>query len=204
MTNTNLYKGDLPADHGITGSVAIDTETTGLNLGRDRLCLVQMCDAQGRVFMVQIAKGQKDAPNLVKMLKDKSILKLFHFGRFDIAALQMQLGVLTENVYCTKTASRLCRTFTDRHGLKDLCRDLLGVNISKQEQTSDWGAEELTGEQLAYAASDVLHLHALKAKLDVMLAREGRTAIAQKCFDFLPARSELDLAGWPDFDIFAH
>jgi len=199
-----MHQGDLPADVIITGSVAIDTETTGLNLARDRLCLVQLATADGAAHLVQIAKGQTAAPNLTRLLTDTSVVKLFHFGRFDIAALKAQFGTLTTNVYCTKTASRLCRTFTDRHGLKDLCKDLLGISISKQEQTSDWGATDLTGEQLAYAAQDVLHLHGLKAKLDVMLAREGRTALAQKCFDFLPARAELDLAGWPDFDIFAH
>ncbi|MGE3769854.1 MAG: ribonuclease D [Bdellovibrionales bacterium] len=204
MTSTHVFKGDLPADVKITGSVAIDTETTGLNLTRDRLCLVQMADASGKTYIVQIAKGQTSAPNLVRVLTDKSIKKLFHYGRFDIAIMKAAFDALCVNVYCTKTASRLCRTFTDRHGLKDLCKDLLGISISKQEQTSDWGADTLTGEQLAYAASDVIHLHALKAKLDEMLARENRTELAQKCFDFLPVRAELDLAGWPDFDIFAH
>jgi ribonuclease D len=207
MNNTSsiqMHRGDLPDSVKFAQSVAIDTETTGLNLARDRLCLVQLAGADGTAHLVQIAKGQTTAPNLTRLLTDTSVMKLFHFGRFDIAALKAQLGVLTTNVYCTKTASRLCRTFTDRHGLKDLCKDLLGVAISKQEQTSDWGAADLTGEQLAYAAQDVLHLHALKARLDVMLARENRTALAQQCFDFLPTRAELDLAGWPDFDIFAH
>lgn len=204
MTQTHIYQGDLPADVRITGSVAIDTETTGLSLSRDRLCLVQMADAAGNVYIIQIAKGQTSAPNLVRVLTDPTVLKLFHFGRFDIGMLLQCLGAVAAPVYCTKTASRLVRTFTDRHGLKDLLRDVLGVSISKQEQTSDWGAADLTGEQLAYAAGDVLHLHALKTKLDVMIAREGRTALAQKCFDFLPVRAELDVAGWPDFDIFAH
>jgi ribonuclease D len=201
---TNIYQGDLPDGVSITGSVAIDTETTGLSLSRDRLCLVQMATEDGRVFIIQIARGQTSAPNLVRVLTDANVLKLFHFGRFDIGMLLRTFGVSTAPVYCTKTASRLCRTFTDKHGLKDLCKDVLGIKIDKQEQTSDWGAGDLTGEQLAYAASDVLHLHALKKKLDAMIAREERTALAQKCFNFLPARAEIDLAGWPDFDIFAH
>jgi ribonuclease D len=203
MANT-LYKGDLPAGLSFGPIVAIDTETMGLNPHRDRLCLVQMSGGDGNAHLVQFAKGQYGAPNLKKLLADPNVLKLFHFGRFDIAMLEHHLGVRCEPVYCTKIAARLTRTFTDRFGLKDLCRDLLGVDLSKQQQTSDWGAEKLTDEQLAYAASDVLHLHALKNKLDALLAREGRTELAQAAFRFLPDRARLDLAGWPEVDIFAH
>jgi ribonuclease D len=200
----HLHRGDLPADIAFTGVVAIDTETMGLNPHRDRLCLVQLSAGDGVCHLVQIAPGEYEAPRLRAMLADPAVLKLFHFGRFDIAVLHHYLGVLTGPVYCTKIASKLVRTFTDRHGLKDLCRDLLGIDLSKQQQSSDWGAAELTDEQLRYAASDVLHLHALRAKLDVMLAREGRSAIAAACFGFLPTRALLDLAGWPEEDIFAH
>lgn len=199
-----LHKGDLPAPIPAGSVVAIDTETLGLNPHRDRLCLVQLSLGDGSADLVQIAAGQKKAPNLTKMLKDKSVLKLFHFARFDLAVLQHTFGLQASPVYCTKIASRLTRTYTDRHGLKDLCRDLLGVEISKQQQSSDWGAETLTEAQLAYAASDVLHLHALKAKLDVLLARDGRKELADACFRFLPARAALDLVGWPETDIFAH
>ncbi|MCU0820254.1 MAG: ribonuclease H-like domain-containing protein [Beijerinckiaceae bacterium] len=199
-----LHKGDLPAPIPAGSVVAIDTETLGLNPHRDRLCLVQLSLGDGTADLVQIAPGQKKAPNLVKMLKDKSILKLFHFGRFDLAVMQQTFGVQASPVYCTKIASRLVRTYTDRHGLKDLCRDLIGVEISKQQQSSDWGAETLTEAQMAYAASDVLHLHALKAKLDVLLVRDGRKELADACFRFLPARAALDLQGWPETDIFAH
>jgi ribonuclease D len=199
-----LHKGDLPAPIPAGSVVAIDTETLGLNPHRDRLCLVQLSLGDGTADLVQIAPGQKKAPNLVKMLKDKSILKLFHFGRFDLAVMQQTFGVQASPVYCTKIASRLTRTYTDRHGLKDLCRDLIGVEISKQQQSSDWGAETLTEAQMAYAASDVLHLHALKAKLDVLLVRDGRKELADACFRFLPARAALDLLGWPETDIFAH
>ncbi len=199
-----LHKGDLPAPIPAGSVVAIDTETLGLNPHRDRLCLVQLSLGDGTADLVQIAPGQKKAPNLVKMLKDKSVLKLFHFARFDLAVLQHTFGVQASPVYCTKIASRLTRTYTDRHGLKDLCRDLIGVEISKQQQSSDWGAETLTEAQMAYAASDVLHLHALKAKLDPLLLRDGRKELADACFRFLPSRAALDLLGWPETDIFAH
>ena len=199
-----LHKGDLPAPVPAGSIVAIDTETLGLNPHRDRLCLVQLSLGDGTADLVQIAPGQRKAPNLVKMLKEKSILKLFHFARFDLAVLQHTFGIQASPVYCTKIASRLTRTYTDRHGLKDLCRDLIGVEISKQQQSSDWGAETLTEAQLAYAASDVLHLHALKAKLDPLLVRDGRKDLADACFRFLPSRAALDLLGWPETDIFAH
>jgi len=200
----HLHHGDLPAGVGFGASVAIDTETMGLDPNRDRLCLVQLSAGDGVCHLVQFAKDAYAAPHLKALLTDPAVLKIFHFGRFDIAMLQRYLGVLTQPVYCTKIASRLTRTFTDRHGLKDLVRDLIGVELSKQQQSSDWGASELSDEQLRYAASDVLHLHALKAKLDAMLAREGRTQLAQACFDFLPTRALLDLGGWGAEDIFAH
>ena len=199
-----LHQGDLPGDYRPGESVAIDTETLGLNPHRDRLCLVQLSRGDGEADLVQIARGQTEAPNLVGMLVDPAVTKIFHFARFDLAILQKTFGQRVGPVYCTKIASRLTRTYTDRHGLKDLTRDLLGVEISKQQQTSDWGAEKLSEAQLAYAASDVLHLHALRAKLDGLLAREGRSEIARACFEFLPARAELDLLGWPETDIFAH
>ena len=203
MTNY-LYKGDLPDGLSLGPVVAIDTETMGLNPFRDRLCLVQMSSGDGNAHLVKVARGQKTAPNLQRMLADPAVLKLFHFGRFDIAALQHAFGTVTAPVYCTKIASKLIRTYTDRHGLKDLLLTLLEVDISKQQQTSDWGAEVLTEAQLAYAASDVLYLHRLKAELDARLAREGRIGTAQACFDFLPTRAALDLTGWPELDIFAH
>lgn len=199
-----LHKGDLPADHNLGPVVAIDTETLGLNPHRDRLCLVQLSRGDGSADLVQIPAGNAPAPHLQALLTDPKILKLFHFGRFDIAVLLNRFGVKTTPVYCTKIASRLVRTYTDRHGLKDLTRELLGVDLSKQQQSSDWGAETLTEAQCAYAASDVLYLHELRAKLDVLLAREGRTALAEAAFTFLPHRAELDLAGWPEIDIFAH
>jgi ribonuclease D len=198
-----LHRNDLPADVDLGPVIAIDTETMGLNPHRDRLCLVQLCGGDGQAHLVQLTDGY-DAPNLKALLTDPARLKLFHFARFDIAALQAYLGVVTAPVYCTKIASRLCRTFTDRHGLKDLVRDVLGVEISKQMQSSDWGAAALSPEQMRYAASDVLYLHALRAKLDEMLAREGRTELAASCFAFLPTRAALDLAGWNELDIFAH
>jgi ribonuclease D len=198
-----LYRDDLPDGVDLGPVIAIDTETMGLNHRRDRLCLVQLCGGDGQAHLVQM-RGDYAAPNLKALLTDQARLKLFHFARFDIAALQAYLGVVTAPVYCTKIASRLARTFTDRHGLKDLVRDVLGVEISKQMQTSDWGAESLSPEQLRYAASDVLHLHALRNRLDEMLAREKRTALAEACFAFLPARAALDLAGWEELDIFAH
>lgn len=199
-----LHQGDLPEDFVPCDSVAIDTETLGLVPHRDRLCLVQISRGDGAAELVQIAKGQTAAPRLVRMLADPAVTKIFHFARFDLAILQKTFGLRVGPVYCTKIASRLTRTYTDRHGLKDLVREMLGVEISKQQQTSDWGAERLTEAQMAYAASDVLYLHALREKLDAMLAREGRASIAQACFDFLPTRSELDLLGWPETDIFAH
>ena len=199
-----LHKGDLPDGLDLGPSVAIDTETLGLNPHRDRLCLVQLSRGDGDAELVQIAQGQTRAPNLERLLSDPKVLKIFHFGRFDLAVLRQTFGATPQPVYCTKIASKLTRTYTDRHGLKDLVRELLGVEISKQQQSSDWGAEKLSDAQLAYAASDVLYLHELKARLDAMLAREGRSALAAQCFAFLPARAELDLAGWPETDIFAH
>ncbi len=201
----HLHKSDLPDGLDLGPLVAIDTETMGLDPRRDRLCVVQLSSGDGDAHLVQIAQGQAAAPNLTRMLADPQVLKLFHFGRFDIAALKAAFGVTTAPVYCTKIASKLTRTFTDRHGLKDLLQELLGVEVSKQQQTSDWGAEVLTEAQLDYAASDVLYLHRLKAELDARLAREGRTDLARACFDFLPVRAELDLLGWGDTaDIFAH
>ncbi len=199
-----LHIGDLPDGLDLGASVAIDCETMGLHPHRDRLCLVQMSSGDGDAHLVQVARGQTSAPNLTAMLADPAVLKLFHFGRFDIAAMRHAFGVLAAPVYCTKIASKLVRTFTDRHGLKYLLQDLVGVDVSKHQQMSDWGAADLTEAQLAYAASDVLHLHRLKVELDRMLAREGRTELAQACFDFLPARAALDLEGWPEVDIFAH
>lgn len=199
-----LHRYDLPESVRFSGSVAIDTETMGLQPHRDRLCLVQLSAGDGTAHLVQFPEPRFDAPNLRAMLADPSILKLFHFARFDVAVLKHALGVTVAPVYCTKIASRLTRTFTDKHGLKDLVKDLCDVDLSKQQQSSDWGAPELTPEQMRYAASDVLHLHAMKTKLDAMLAREGRTELAQACFDFLPHRAQLDLAGWPELDIFAH
>jgi ribonuclease D len=202
--NIRLHRGDLPADLDMGNVVAVDTETMGLNPIRDRLCLIQLSRGDGNSELVQIPLGARAAPALKRLLEDPKVLKLFHFARFDIATLRHHLGIDCRPLYCTKIASRLVRTFTDRHGLKDLCKDLLGIELSKQQQSSDWGAQELTPEQLRYAASDVLHLHALKAKLDVMLAREGRVELAQSCFSFLPTRGELDLGGWDEPDIFAH
>lgn len=200
----HLHQNDLPDGLDLGPVVAIDTETMGLDPRRDRLCLVQMSSGDGDAHLVQIAPGQTSAPNLERMLTDPAVLKLFHFGRFDIAALQNAFGVTTAPVWCTKIASKMIRTYTDRHGLKDLLREMLEVDISKQQQSSDWGAETLTPAQMEYAASDVLHLHRLRAVLDGRLSREGRTDLARACFDFLPRRAELDLAGWPDVDIFAH
>jgi ribonuclease D len=200
-----LHEEDLPANVLGAGPIAIDTETMGLNTPRDRLCLVQISDGSGDEHLVRFAAGSDyAAPNLKAVLADPARLKLYHFARFDIAAIRHYLGVVAAPVYCTKTASRLIRTYTDRHGLKELVRELLSQDISKQQQSSDWGAPELSDAQKEYAASDVRYLHQLKALLDVRLEREGRTALAQACFDFLPARAELDLAGWPEVDIFAH
>ncbi|MBO6852634.1 MAG: ribonuclease D [Marivivens sp.] len=200
----HLYKGDLPDGLDLGPMVAIDCETMGLNPHRDRLCLIQMSGGDGNVHLIQIAKGQTEAPNLCRLLRDPNVLKLFHFGRFDIAAMYHTFGALAEPVYCTKIASKLVRTFTDRHGLKALLQELISVDISKYQQMSDWGAEDLTTAQLDYAASDVLYLHRLKEVLDGMLKREGRTELAASCFEFLPTRAKLDLAGWPETDIFAH
>ena len=200
----HLHHRDLPDDLAFGTSVAIDCETMGLNPHRDRLCLVQLSFGDGDAHMVQIEKGQDSAPNIERLLRDTAILKLFHFGRFDIAALYHAFGALAEPVYCTKIASKLVRTYTDRHGLKNLLEELLGVDISKLQQMSDWGATELTKAQLENAASDVLYLHHLKKKLDERLEREGRTDLAQAAFEFLPTRARLDLAGWPEIDIFAH
>ncbi|WP_142849020.1 ribonuclease D [Telmatospirillum sp. J64-1] len=200
----SYHRGDLPAGIDFGDMVAVDSETMGLNLHRDRLCVVQLSAGDGTAHVVHLPNRVYDCPNLKALLANPAVTKLFHFGRFDIAILQRHLGVVCAPVFCTKIASKLVRTNTDRHGLKDLCRDLLGVELSKQQQTSDWGADSLTDEQLAYAASDVLYLHALKAKLDVLLDREGRRDLAQACFDFLPGRAALDLNGWEEQDIFAH
>jgi ribonuclease D len=200
----HLHKGDLPAGLTLGKVVAIDSETMGLDLSRDRLCLLQLSAGDGVCHLVQFPRGEYDAPNLKALLSDPGVTKIFHFARFDVAAIRRYLGVDCAPVYCTKIASKLVRTYTDRHGLKDLCRELLGIEISKQQQSSDWGATALSQDQLAYAASDVLYLHELRAKLDVMLAREGRDGFAQACFDFLPTRAALDIAGWPEEDIFAH
>jgi len=199
-----LHRGDLPDLSRYTGAVAIDTETMGLEPHRDRLCVVQLSPGDGSADIVQIGRQIGPAPNLTRLLADTTKTKIFHFARFDIGMLYKWLGVMTGPVYCTKIASRLSRTYTDKHGLKDLTKELLGKDISKQQQSSDWGAEQLTEAQLAYAADDVLNLHALKNKLDVMLAREGREEIAAACFAFLPTRAKLDLAGWAAEDIFAH
>jgi ribonuclease D len=200
----HLYQNDLPDGLHLGPIVAIDCETMGLNPHRDRLCVVQLSSGDGDAHLVQVEKGQTEAPNLARMLRDPEVLKLFHFGRFDIAVMYHAFGALAAPVYCTKIASKLVRTFTDRHGLKYLLQELVEVDISKQQQTSDWGAATLTEAQKAYAASDVLYLHKLKTALDAMLVREGRTEMAQACFDFLPTRAKLDLAGWPEIDIFAH
>jgi ribonuclease D len=199
-----LHRGDLPNLSSYKGSVAIDTETMGLDPRRDRLCVVQLSNGDGSADVVQIPRDHSDAPNLKKLLGDPSVLKIFHFARFDVGVLYHALGVMPQPIYCTKIASRLVRTYTDRHGLKDLVREVLNVDLSKQQQSSDWGSDTLSEAQVAYAASDVLHLHALKEKLDVMLLREGRAELAKACFDFLPQRAKLDLSGWAEQDIFAH
>ncbi|HJQ58648.1 MAG TPA: ribonuclease H-like domain-containing protein [Vineibacter sp.] len=200
----HLHKGDLPAGLDLGPVVAIDTETMGLNPHRDRLCLAQLSSGDGDAHLVQFAKDSYEAPRLKALLVDPARLKLFHFARFDIAVLRQYLGVVTQPVFCTKIAARLVRTYTDKYGLKDLAKEMLGVEISKQQQSSDWGAEQLTDEQLAYAASDVLHLHKLKARLDALLDREGRRDLAEAAFRFLPYRAALDLEGWAGEDIFAH
>jgi ribonuclease D len=199
-----LHKGDLPTGLDLGPTVAIDTEALGLNPERDRLCLVQLSSGDGSAHLVQLARDGYEAPNLKRLLSDPNVLKLFHFARFDLAMLRRYLGVLAAPVYCTRTASKLARTYTDKHGLKDLVKELLDIDLSKQQQSSDWGAETLTEQQLAYAANDVAFLHRLKEALDAMLLREGRMDLAKACFAFLPARAELDLAGWAEGDIFAH
>jgi ribonuclease D len=199
-----LHRGDLPDISRYKGSVAVDTEAMGLDVRRDRLCVIQLSPGDGSADVVQIPVVNVNAPNLKKLMTDSSIEKIFHFARFDLAMINQALGVMPSPVYCTRTASRLARTYTDKHGLKDLARELLNVDMSKQQQSSDWGADKLTDAQLSYAASDVLYLHALKDKLDVMLAREGRTELAASCFRFLPDRARLDIAGWAAEDIFAH
>ena len=199
-----IHKGDLPAGVRFGEAVAIDTETLGLNPLRDRLCLVQLSAGDGNAEIVQIAAGQTSAPNLARLLADRAVTKIFHYARFDIAVLEHAFGVMAEPIFCTKIASRLTRTYTDRHGLKDVAKDLLDVEISKQQQSSDWGAATLSDAQLAYAASDVLHLHAMREKLLQRLDREGRRTLAEACFGFLPTRARLDLAGWGEEDIFAH
>jgi len=199
-----LHKGDLPDGLTFGDSVAVDTETMGLNPNRDPLCLVQLSAGDGNAHLVQLDRNTYNAPNLRALMGNEKVLKLFHFARFDVAMMQRYLGLVTTPIYCTKIASKLVRTYTDRHGLKDLARELVGVDMSKQQQSSDWGADTLTEAQLAYAASDVLHLHAMKEVLDQMLEREGRTEMAKACFAFLPVRAALDLAGWPEEDIFAH
>ena len=200
----HFHEGDLPEGVQFGAAVAVDSETMGLRLGRDPLCVVQLSAGDGHAHVVRLNRPAYDAPNLKRLLTDPAVLKIFHFGRFDIAMFALHLGVTTTPVYCTKIASKLARTYTDRHGLKDVTRELIGVDLSKAQQSSDWGAAKLSPEQLAYAASDVLHLHALKVRLDEMLAREGRAELAQACFDHLPWRAKLDLAGWEDVDIFAH
>jgi ribonuclease D len=199
-----LHKGDIPANITFGDTLAVDTETLGLDLNRDPLCLVQLSAGDGDAHIVQLDRETYNAPNLKKLLSDEKVLKIFHYARFDIAVIKKNLGIDCAPVYCTRTASRLTRTYTDKHGLKQCCRELLGVELSKQQQSSDWGAAELSDQQLEYAANDVYHLHALKEKLDTMLKRENRIDLAEKCFGFLPVRAALDLAGWPDEDIFAH
>ena len=202
VTN-HIYKGDLPSDVSFSDAVAVDTETMGLCITRDRLCVVQLSDGEGDSHIVQVSPPY-DAPHLKAVLSDQRLLKIYHFARFDLAMIQKNLGVRGGPVYCTRTVSRLCRTNTDRHGLKDLCREYLGVEISKQQQTSDWAAEKLTKEQVEYAAADVLYLHRLKEKMDCLLERDGRRELAEACFRFLPDRAALDVAGWPEEDIFSH
>lgn len=205
MAEIRVHQGDLPdLKHYQVDQVAIDTETLGLQPHRDRLCVVQISPGDGTADVIQIAKGQKDAPNLVKLLSDPKVTKIFHFGRFDLAVLALTFGVMPKPVFCTKIASKLTRTYTDRHGLKDLCNELLEINISKQQQSSDWGAEKLSQAQVEYAASDVLYLHRLKTILERRLIRDGRQKVAESCFNFLPTRAELDLLGWEEADIFAH
>jgi ribonuclease D len=203
-TSVELHEGDLPAGLGFGDSVAVDSETMGLNPHRDRLCLVQLSSGDGTCHLVRFANGKYDAPNLKAVLADPAVTKLFHYARFDVAMFRHHLGVTCAPLYCTKIASKLVRTYTGQHGLKDLCRELLGIGLDKEQQSSDWGAAELSADQLRYAANDVLHLHALRRKLDEMLAREGRAQLAETCFQFVSTRAALDLEGWSDQDIFAH
>lgn len=200
----HLYKNDLPDGLQFKDAIAVDSEAMGLLSGRDRLCVVQLSGGDGVCHLVQIAQGQTEAPNLKRLMEDEAVVKIFHYARFDVAILKHALGIITNPVFCTKIASKLARTYTDRHGYKDVCRELAGVVISKEQQSSDWGQETLSQDQLMYAATDVLYLHTVRERLMEMLAREGRTALAQKCFDFLHARTDLDLAGWSENDIFAH
>jgi len=204
VKNIKLYKNDLPANVKFEKSIAIDTETMGLNINNDRLCLIQISDGKNNSYIVQFLKNSYDAPNLKKILNDKNILKIFHYARFDIAVIKKNLGIMCKSIYCTKIASKLARTFTDRHGLKDLCKDLLKVDLNKQNQTSDWGNDVLTENQLDYAANDVLYLHEIKNKLDKIIVREGKQHLAKSCFEFLSTRAEFDLLGWQDKDIFEH
>lgn len=203
MTIT-LHVNDIPADLDLGTEIAVDTEAMGLQNKRDRLCVVQLSSGDGTAHLVQLKPGAYDAPNLKKLLGNPDTLKIFHYARFDVAIIQHYLGVMCTPLYCTKIASTLSRTYTDRHSLRELCRELAGIDLNKQQQSSDWGADTLSADQQAYAASDVLYLHEIRKKLNEMLAREGRTELAQRCFDFIPARTELDLAGWIDLDIFAH
>ena len=200
----HLYKNDLPDGLEFKDAIAVDSEAMGLNPHRDRLCVVQLSGGDGVCHLVQIAQGQTEAPNLTRLMEDDGVVKIFHYARFDVMILKHALGILTNPVFCTKIASKLARTYTDRHGYKDVCRELAGVEISKEQQSSDWGQETLSENQLVYAATDVLYLHTVREKLMMMLAREGRTEMAQSCFDFLHTRTDLDLAGWPENDIFAH
>lgn len=200
----HLYQNDLPDGLEFSGALAVDSEAMGLNPARDRLCVVQMSGGDGVCHLVQIAQGQTEAPNLKRVMEDENLVKIFHYARFDVMILKRALGIHTNPVFCTKIASKLARTYTDRHGYKDVCRELAGVEISKEQQSSDWGHAELTEDQLMYAATDVLYLHTVRERLMDMLAREGRTELAQQCFDFLHTRTDLDLAGWAENDIFAH
>ena len=204
VKNIKLYKNDLPSDIKFKDSIAIDTETMGLNINNDRLCLVQISDENGNSHIIQFLKNNYDAPNLKKILNDKNILKIFHFARFDVAIIKKNLGIMCNPIYCTKIASKLARTFTDRHGLKDLCKNLLKIDINKQNQTSDWGNDNLTEDQIEYAAGDVIYLHEIKNKLDKIIEREGKQNLAKSCFKFLATRVEFDLLGWQDKDIFQH
>ena len=204
IKNIKLYKNDLPKNINFNESIAVDSETMGLNINNDRLCLIQISDGNGDSYIVQFLKNCYDAPNLKKILDDESILKIFHYARFDVAIIKKNLGIMCKPIYCTKIASKLARTFTDRHGLKDLCKDLLKIDLNKQSQTSDWGNENLTENQLEYAANDVLYLHEIKNKLDKIIEREGKQHLAKACFKFLETRAEFDLLGWQDKDIFEH